>query len=153
MRTEEIRASALQPGHAFRDQGDDTWHEVTEVDKHGDSVLVTYDLGEQTTFDIDTVLDTRVLPERTWTVTYTKAVPARTAAEAITRADDGKGGGNWEAVPEPLMTPKTALDFAIFALNTFAYPDASSQSDIDRLDENHELIVETLVALRDQLRA
>lgn len=151
MRTHEIPASHLQPGQAYRDDTDDTWHDVTAVELHGDTVLVTYDLGAQTSFDLDTVLECRNLPERTWTVTFTKDVSARTAIEAISRADDGKGGGNWEAQPEPLMTTRRALDFAIFALNTIAHPDASAQDDVDRLDDNHELVVDTLVALRSGL--
>jgi hypothetical protein len=37
-----------------------------------------------------------------WTVTFTKTVSARSYDEAVERADDGKGGGSWEAV---LVTP------------------------------------------------
>lgn len=43
------------------------------------------------------------LPVKHWLVTYTSMViDARTASEAIDKAGDMKGGGNWEAEEVPL---------------------------------------------------
>lgn len=46
------------------------------------------------------------------------------------------------------MTAKEALDYAIFAINTLQEPQASSQEDVDRLDENATEVLERLSYLR-----
>jgi hypothetical protein len=57
----EVRAGDMdthspKPTHV-RDFGDDRWIEIKELDQHGDTVLVTGTEDEETTFDIDTVVE------------------------------------------------------------------------------------------------
>ena len=37
--------------------------------------------------------------DRQWIVTFTKEVTAKDVNDAIAKADDGKGGGHWDAEP------------------------------------------------------
>jgi hypothetical protein len=56
-------------------------------------------------------------------------------------------------MPEPVILPyKDALDLAIFAINTLLYPDASSDEDMDRLDEQAENVIATLDDIRITLK-
>jgi len=45
-----------------------------------------------------------------------------------------------------------AISYAIFAINTFMHPDASSDADIARLELHSDEIIATLVDLRDTVR-
>jgi hypothetical protein len=73
---------ARTTGEGADDIGEDrTFHDCTDNDE-----LACVECGAST-------------PEQEWLVTFTKQVTARTYAEAVSRADDGKGGGNWEATP------------------------------------------------------
>ena len=54
-----------------------------------------------------------------------------------------------ETPPEPL-TPKRALDMAIFAINTWLFPDASTQEDMNTLDKEGEAAILTLVEIRSR---
>lgn len=51
--------------------------------------------------------------------------------------------------PDP-TTVRGALDYAIFALNTYKEPQGSSEDDLARLDEHLAQVIETLVATRDK---
>lgn len=44
-----------------------------------------------------------------WRVTYSVAVEAESEADAIAKADEGKGGGHWEAVPDDTPTTDRKL--------------------------------------------
>jgi hypothetical protein len=73
---------ARATGEGADDIGEDrTFHDCTDNDE-----LACVECGASTL-------------EQEWLVTFTKQVTACTFDEAIERADDGKGGGNWEAVP------------------------------------------------------
>ena len=50
--------------------------------------------------------------------------------------------------PPKQMSYKEALDMAIFAVNTLIFPDGTSQPDFERLEENAEIVIETLVDMR-----
>ena len=50
--------------------------------------------------------------------------------------------------PAPQMSYKEALDYAIFAMNTLAEPQGSSDEDMARLDLHSDEIIETLVDMR-----
>ena len=47
------------------------------------------------------------------------------------------------------MTPVEALNSAIFSINTFLHPDASSDEDMRTLDETGEQAIRTLVEIRE----
>lgn len=57
--TREERASSLEEGWSYREDYDDDWTEITDIDYVGDTVLIN---GE-TTLDIDTVVE---VPNVTW---------------------------------------------------------------------------------------
>jgi hypothetical protein len=48
-----------------------------------------------------------------WLVTFTKQVEADDWEEAIQRADDGKGGGHWEATPAD-QQQRSKLDIVVY---------------------------------------
>lgn len=50
----------------------------------------------------------------------------------------------------PDVTVQEALTLGIFAINTFMFPDASSEEDMATLDERGLRAVEVLAAIRDQ---
>lgn len=54
------RASSIKEGWTVRDIGDDEWRTVEEVDRHGDTMLLTFANGDETTFDIDTVIERKL---------------------------------------------------------------------------------------------
>jgi hypothetical protein len=51
------------------------------------------------------------------------------------------------------MTKAEALDLAIFALNTFEHPDASSRLDVANLDANIGKVIKKLCKMRNKARA
>jgi hypothetical protein len=54
---------------------------------------------------------------------------------------------------EPVQLPyKDALDLAIFCLNTFMHPDASSDEDVARLELHSDDVIATLVDLREVVK-
>lgn len=49
----DVRADRIEVGWIVRDYGGDEWRKVANRDDHGDTVLVTFDNGDETTFDTD----------------------------------------------------------------------------------------------------
>jgi hypothetical protein len=47
-----------------------------------------------------------------------------------------------------MLTYKEALDFAIFAINTWMHPDASDGADINDLEDKSDEIIATLADIR-----
>jgi hypothetical protein len=50
------------------------------------------------------------------------------------------------------MTPDEALDYAIFAINTFMHPDASDGKDVADLEEKSDEVIEVLADMRTTLK-
>jgi hypothetical protein len=77
-------------------------------------------------------------------------VPYKTKAEAEAAAialDEAAGGGTVEQ-----MSYEDAISYAIFAINTFTEPGASSDGDVDRMLANTDRIIATLVDLRETVQ-
>jgi len=53
---------------------------------------------------------------------------------------------------KPPMTFEDAISYAIFAINTFMHPDASSAVDIQNLEENSDEVISTLVDIREAVK-
>jgi hypothetical protein len=73
---------------------------------------------------------------------------------------DGFLPSDWAAEEDKVSTPRTgdmtmgeALNYAIFAINTFMHPDASEPSDVDALEAHSDDVIEALVELRNIYRA
>lgn len=49
------------------------------------------------------------------------------------------------------MTEREALDYAIFAINTILYPEASDPDDLDRLEERADEVITALATRRREL--
>lgn len=69
--------------------------------------------------------------------------------DAVHRLSDTLDALLEEQEPKPL-SPKRALDLAIFALNTGLHPDASSAEDLATLDRDSEAAILTLVEIRNR---
>jgi hypothetical protein len=57
-----------------------------------------------------------------------------------------------EAPVEEQMSYKDALDYAIFAINTFMYPDASDGKDVMDLEAKSEEVIATLADIRETVQ-
>ena len=54
---------------------------------------------------------------------------------------------------DPVLLPyKDALTMAIFCINTFMHPDASSPEDVDRLEDKSDDVIATLVDIRNTVK-
>jgi len=79
-----------------------------------------------------------------------------TQDEAELAAAISAPGGDHETDPDPAggapvsqMSYKEALDYAIFCMNSWMHPDASSEMDIDRMEARSDEIIATLVDIRE----